>query len=253
MGPASAGLHSAFAVAPTGFPRAGRAHRAEGPSSADCYASDPPRAWGLAPGDTYCFLRASAPKGRHSRLQSWKLFEPRRGSTAVPFLLAHLPRPTATSPFKRFIVPNSVTRDLAGQVHLTGRPIQLRDEARQTAVLLPGLRPRGSLPPDAPPPPRSEVVRACLRTFGARRRAGTAAGAPESSGAGSACSAFRRPPRGRRGCLECRRPCCRAEEDGGPEQRHRRRRVRGALHRLLHLLRPQEAERPELQEQASGT
>lgn len=31
-------------------------------------------------------------------------------------------------------------------------------------------------------------------------------------------------------------------EDGGPEQRHRRRRLRGSLHRVLHLLRPQEAE-----------
>lgn len=37
-------------------------------------------------------------------------------------------------------------------------------------------------------------------------------------------------------------PAFRPREDGGPEQRHRRRRLRGSLHRVLHLLRPQEAE-----------
>lgn len=37
-------------------------------------------------------------------------------------------------------------------------------------------------------------------------------------------------------------PAPRSREDGGPEQCHRRRCVRGPLHRVLHLLRPQETE-----------
>ena len=48
-------------------------------------------------------------------------------------------------------------------------------------------------------------------------------------------------------------PAPRWREDGGPEQRHRRRRVRGSFHWLLHLLRPQETEWPQLQEQAART
>ena len=48
-------------------------------------------------------------------------------------------------------------------------------------------------------------------------------------------------------------PAPRWREDGGPEQRHRHRRVRGPFHRLLHVLRPQETEWPQLQEQAART
>lgn len=44
-----------------------------------------------------------------------------------------------------------------------------------------------------------------------------------------------------------------AENDGGQEQRYRRRRLRRPFHRLLHLFRPQEEERPQLQEPVAGT
>ncbi|KAK7832133.1 hypothetical protein U0070_015280 [Myodes glareolus] len=42
-------------------------------------------------------------------------------------------------------------------------------------------------------------------------------------------------------------------KDGGPQQYHRRGRVQCPLHRLLRLLRPQKAKRPQLHEQAERT
>ena len=48
-------------------------------------------------------------------------------------------------------------------------------------------------------------------------------------------------------------PALQRREDDGPEEHHRPQSVQGPFHRLLHLLRPQETEWPQFQEQAAKT